>query len=200
MNVFVDGEFAFAVGTQLAVERDVRAGRTISRGELIALEQEEARRSATESALRLLSYRQRSVRELSQRLYRKGYRRPVVEATVARMQELGYLDDAAFARFWSETRQSIRPRSKRLLAADLRSRGIASETADEATAEISDEEAAYEAAGRRIRSFRGLEHRAFRERLGRFLTSRGFSYDVARRTIDRYWEELGGEEPDSAAE
>ncbi|MEX0786716.1 MAG: regulatory protein RecX [Dehalococcoidia bacterium] len=198
VNVFIDGEFALALGSQLAAERDVRGGRSITRAELVALQDEDARRSALDSALRLLSYRPRSARELGERLRRKGYQRPVVERTLARLRELGYLDDAAFARFWTETRQSLRPRSKRLLAADLRRRGIASETAEEATAELSDDEAAYEAAGRRMSALSGLEYRTFRERLGRFLTSRGFSYGVARKTIETRWAELG-QQPESDA-
>ena len=61
--------------------------------------------------------------------------------------------------------------------------------AEEATAGLDDGEAAYQAATRRLRALRGLEYAKFRERLGRFLTGRGFSYQVARRTIERCWAE-----------
>jgi regulatory protein len=191
VNVFVDGRFALALGVELAAERDVRPGRAFTLDELSALAEAEARRSALESALRLLSYRPRSERELRDRLTRKGFGRTVTDETLGRLEELGYLDDAAFARIWTETRQELRPRSRRLLASELRWRGVAQETAEQATAAISDEDAAYQAASRRLRALRGLEHRRFRERLGRFLTRRGFSYDVARRTIERCWAELG---------
>jgi regulatory protein len=191
VNVFVDGRFALVLGAQLAAERDVRPGRSLTSDELSALAEAEARRSALESALRLLAYRPRSERELRDRLARKGYRRAVIDQTLSRLQELGYLDDAAFARFWAETRQSLRPRSGRLLAVELRRLGVTKETAEEATADISEEDAAYQAAGARLRVLRGLEYPRFRERLGRFLTRRGFTYDVARRTIERCWEESG---------
>jgi len=194
VDVYVDGVLALTLSALLATERDVRPGQSITQAELSALAHAEARRAALESALRLLSYRPRSEQELRIRLSRKGFAWPVVLETLARVRELGYLDDAAFARFYTETRQSARPRSKRLAAVELRRRGIAQETAEEATADISDEEAAYEAASRRLRALGGLEYRRFRERMGRFLTSRGFSYDVSRRTIERCWAELGGDE------
>ena len=192
VDVYVDGAFALQIGRELAVERDVRPGRTLITAELASLREAEARRSAVESALQLLSYRPRSERELKQRLFRKGFSSRVVQATLARMRELGYLDDAAFARFWTEARQAAHPSSQWLLRGELRRRGIATETAEEVTEGISDEEAAYEAARRRLRAFDGLEYQEFRERLGAFLTRRGFSYGVARRTIDRCWAEREG--------
>ncbi len=194
VNVFVDGRFALALGLELAAERDVRAGRQLTPDELEALAESEARRAALEAALRLLSYRPRSEGELRERLVRKGFVRAIVDDTLARLRELGYLDDAAFARFWTETRQAAQPRSGRLLRTELRRRGVPHEVAEEATAEVADDEAAYEAASRRLRALRGLEYPKFRERLGRFLTSRGFSYGVARRTIERCWAERGGSE------
>jgi regulatory protein len=197
VNIFVDGEFAIALGVDLATECDVRPGREVSTAHLRALADEDARREALQSALRFLSYRPRSEQELRQRLVRKGLPRAAIAAAMSRVRELGYLDDAAFARFWTETRQASRPRARRVVAGELRRRGIAAEQVEEATAEIEDEAAAYEAAGRRVRSLRGLEYQPFRERLGRFLTSRGFSYEVARRTIDRCWRDISEE---SAAE
>ncbi len=195
VNVFVDGRFALALGKELAAERGVRPGRTLTPDELAALAEAEARRGALESALRLLAYRPRSERELHDRLIRKGYESAVIEETLGRLRELGYLDDEAFARFWTETHQALSPRSRRLLAVELRRRGVAQSTAEQATVGIADEEAAYQAASKRLRTLRGLEYRRFRERLGGFLTRRGFSYDVARRTLDRCWAELEGEKP-----
>ena len=191
VNVFVDGRFALRLGAALAAERDVRPGRALTAAELLELAEAEARRRALESALRLLSYRPRSEQELRGRLARNGLGREVIEETLDRLRELGYLDDEAFARAWTETRQAIRPRSSQLLTAELRRWGVAQETAERATASISDEDAAYRAASRRLPTLRGLEYPRLRERLGRFLTQRGFSYDVARRTIERCWAELG---------
>jgi regulatory protein len=190
LDVYVDGELACTIDRDLAAERDVRPGRTFIAAELIALEQEAARRAAIASALRLLSYRPRSERELRQRLMRNKLPKRAVDAAVARMRELGYLDDAAFARFYAETRQATRPSSQRLLRVELRQRGIEQEAAEVATEDISDEAAAYEAASRRVRALAGLEYEKFRERLGAFLTRRGFSYGVARSTIERCWAEL----------
>ncbi len=189
VNVFVDGHFALTLSAELAAERGVRPGRAVTPDELSTLALAEAQRAALQSGLLLLSYRPRSERELRGRLARKGFAGEAIDQAIARLRVLGYLDDAAFARFWTETRQALRPRSRRVLVGELRRRGVAGETAQEASAGVSDLDAAYEAASRRLRHLRNLEHRVFRERLGRFLTSRGFAYDVSRRVIERCWAE-----------
>jgi len=192
VDVYVDGELALTIGSELAVERELKPGAEISLRQIGALEYEEARRSCLAAAVMLLSYRQRSERELRERLRRKGFAKPPVDESIARLRELGYVNDASFARFYTETRQSSRPSSQRLLAIELRRKGVEASIAEEATADVSDEEAAYDAASRRLSGLRDHEYGRFRERLGSFLTRRGFSYDVARRTIDRCWAELDG--------
>lgn len=198
VEVYVDGRFALAMGTKLAAERAVRPGRAITPGELSALTEEEARRGAMEAAGRLLAYRLRSEQELRDRLRRKGFASEVIGETLRRLRELGYVDDEAFARLWAETRQAARPRSARLLAVELRRKGVAPEAVEQATEGISEDDAAYDAATRRFKALRKLEYRAFRERLGKFLTSRGFAYDTARRVVERCWSEVGQQSSDSA--
>ena len=189
VDVYVDGRLALTLAKELAVERGLRAGATITSDQLSELAEEGARRGALEAGLRLLSYRLRSEEELRRRLADKRYSEKAIDSALTRLRELGYVDDEVFARYWAETRQAQRPRSQRLLASELRRHGIDKETAEQATADFSDEDAAYLAASGRLRALRGQEYRAFRERLGRFLTSRGFGYDIARQVIERCWAE-----------
>ena len=67
---------------------------------------------------------------------------------------------------------------------------MARNLAEAAVEPVSDEEAAYEAASRRLRVLRGLDRAVFERRLGAFLTSRGFGYGVARAVIERCWDEI----------
>lgn len=187
--VVVDGEPALTVGQDVVADRGLHEGQPISRAELHALADDDGRRRALDAGLRLLSYRPRSEREMRDRLRRRGFAGRHVDHAVARLRQLGYLNDAAFARFWAEQRSSLSPRGRRLIRSELLAKGVAAEVAAAALEGLSDEDAAYQAAVRRLRSLRGLEYPAFRERLGAFLTRRGFSYDVARRTIQRCWEE-----------
>ena len=77
-----------------------------------------------DAAARLLEVRPRSTAEVRRRLSTAGYRPELVDATIARLVELGYLDDAAFARAWVESRDRARPRGEIALRRELRLKGV----------------------------------------------------------------------------
>jgi regulatory protein len=93
------------------------------------------------TALRLLTTRDRSERELAERLRRKGFDEPDCRETVARCRELGYLDDARFARGRArQLMESGRAVGKRLLL-DLQQHGIDETLARETLSELEQERA-----------------------------------------------------------
>ena len=194
VNVYgEDGRFLLAVNLALAQDAGLHSGMELSEAQVEALRREDARHQAYEAALRLLAYRPRSERELRQRLARRGIERPLIEGALARLRGQGYLDDQAFARFWTETREATSPRSRRLIRSELLYKGVSPDAAAAAVAGVEDDDAAYRAAARRLRSLPLDDFESFRRRLGGFLVRRGFSYDVARRTIDRCWREARGD-------
>ncbi len=77
------------------------------------------------AAARFLEVRSRSREEVRRRLRDAGYRSELVEAALDRLSDLGFLDDAAFARSWVESRDRARPRGARALRAELRRLGVA---------------------------------------------------------------------------
>jgi regulatory protein len=77
-----------------------------------------------DAAAALLAIRPRTVAELGRRLRGAGYRDALVGSVLVRLQELGYLDDAAFARAWVESRDRSRPRGERALRAELSRKGV----------------------------------------------------------------------------
>lgn len=77
-----------------------------------------------DAGLRFLEARQRSIAEVRRRLLSHGYRADMVEGAIARLVELGMLDDEAFARTWIESRDRARPRGERALRQELRMKGL----------------------------------------------------------------------------
>jgi regulatory protein len=86
------------------------------------------------AAGRLLEVRPRSTDEVRRRLRDAGYRDDLVEGTLDRLTELGYLDDAAFAQAWVESRDRARPRGARALRDELRRMGVTAVDAEAALA------------------------------------------------------------------
>lgn len=192
-NLYLDGEFALGLAVEVVQDFGLHRGQVLSAADLEALQAAEKRHQAYREALRLLSYRPRSVYEVRTRLAGRGYDAALVEATIARLQELGLLDDRAFARAWVESRESTRPRGRQALAAELRQKGVSAEVIAGVLDEVltEDESAlALEMARERARSLRGLERPAFFRRLQGFLVRRGFSADVVLQVVRQVWEEV----------
>jgi len=192
-NVFLDGEHALSLRLDVIALARLEVGMELDGSRRAGLEAEDQRLGAIEAALKLLAMAPRSEHDLRERLgRRRGFRPAAVDHAVGRMRELGYLNDAAFARYYVEARAAS-PRSKRALAFELAGKGVDKHHTETALEGHSDAGAAYDAAQRRLRSLRDADHQTFERRLGNFLAGRGFGYGVARATIARCWQELNGD-------
>jgi len=192
VNVYLDGEFAFGLNVLDAAR--LRKGQLLSDTDIQTLHERDEVVQAYDRAVAFLSYRPRSIAEVRQNLIEKKIDDPVIDAVIARLIEHGYVDDAAFTRFWISNRQEFRPSGVRALRFELRQKGVATEIIDEALAEIDATEAAYRAAKDKARRLRGNDKYTFRQKVGSLLARRGFDYDTARTVTDRLIEEFSEEE------
>lgn len=182
VSIFVDGTFRLGIPRILAAERSLHVGQVLTEDDLIELEALDEVSRATNQAIRLLSFRPRSRRELEDRLTRKGYEAPAVEQAISRLAEYGYIDDAEFAQYWIENRAQHRPRGKRMLASELRSKGVPQDVVDQALddSELDEFGDALRLAEHRSRQLADLEPQVRRRRLISFLQRRGFNWGVVR--------------------
>lgn len=157
------------------------------------LDLERTRLTAHEGALRLLSRRPRSEREIRQRLRQRELPEAVVEREIERLRESGLLDDEAFAQAWVGERQTKTPRGQRLLRSELLGHGVRAEVADEAVLSVDDRTAALAVARGRVHRLEGLDFRVFSQRLGGFLRRRGFAYDDIQEAVRTVWNESAPE-------
>ncbi|NTU56884.1 MAG: RecX family transcriptional regulator, partial [Anaerolineales bacterium] len=118
----------------------------------------------------------------------------VIMETLERLRRDGLANDGQFARAWVENRSTFRPRSRRLMALELRQKGLDDEAAKSALEGVDDDALAYEAAQKRATRFKGLEWSEFRTKLSGFLARRGFSYSVIAPVVTRIWNEMHAEE------
>ena len=88
--------------------------------------------SALGTGLRLLAGRAHSRVEMQRKLARKGYTSEEIDTAMARLQELGYLNDVSFAEGLVRVRSSSR--GPRALSAELARRGVGRAQADRALA------------------------------------------------------------------
>ena len=177
VNVYLDGVYAFGLSAVIAATH-LRRGQVLSDAEIATLQALDEQERAYEQVLRFLRYRPRSRAEVERYLQRKRFAEEIITRVMTRLQDAGYLDDEAFARFWVENRQHFRPRSRRALGIELRQKGVEREVVQEVVSEQDDEEAAWQAIEARLSRWSALSQEQLRRKLSDFLARRGFHYET----------------------
>ena len=139
-------------------------------------------RDALRDGLARLSRRSLTAAELRERLLKRSHAAASVEAALARLAELGYLDDVALAEAYVASTRA-RERASRVIVRELIARGVASELAMAAAAAHDDAQAARIAVARRLRALRWLRPEQRTRRLHAYLARRGFDAATAGRAL-----------------
>lgn len=187
VNIYLDDEFAFGLARITAAW--LKVGDGLDDAKLQRLQAEDAKERAIQQALLFLSYRARSEAEIRKNLRKHEIPEEVIEQTIERLRRDGLANDGQFARLWVENRSAFRPRSRRMLAMEMRQKGIDDETTSAALQHVDDEALAYEAAQKKSNRFKELDWQAYRKKLSEFLARRGFSYSVIAPVVTKIWNE-----------
>lgn len=136
-----------------------------------------------------LNFRARTRHEMVEYLKKKqekfGWDDDVVDRTISRLEELGYLNDDQFIEMFVESRAKTKKSGKPLLVRDLMKHGVDRQKIDNyfASNVLDDEKLAYEALAPRWSRYADLEKQKRFQKAAGFLSRRGFSYDVVKKTI-----------------
>ncbi|MFJ2257424.1 recombination regulator RecX [Streptomyces sp. NPDC087844] len=144
--------------------------------------------------LRLLTGTARTRKQLADALRKREIPDDVADEVLSRFEEVGLINDGAFADAWVESRHHGRGLARRALAQELRTKGVDSTLIDEAVAQLdSDQEEATARAlvARKLRSTRGLDRDKRIRRLAGMLARKGYSQGTALRVVRQALEEEG---------
>lgn len=192
VNVSVDGAYRFSLDVLQVGELGLKVGKEYTEAELITLEQESTYGKLYARALEYCLNRPHSQAEIAQYLRRKtrptrtkdGAVKPGVDQAIAdrvfeRLQMRGYLDDAAFARYWVENRRQLKGASQRRLALELRQKGVA---ADVVTAALDDTDRNDEDELKKVIAKKRARYDD-EQKLIAYLARQGFSFNDIRRSL-----------------
>jgi regulatory protein len=140
----------------------------------------------------------RSRAELATKLARRNVPDDVAAPLLDRFEEVGLVDDAAFAREWTRSRQTSRGLARRALGMELRRKGVDQEVIDEALEQVTDDserEAARRLVQRKLRSLGSLDEvtqvRRLVGMLGRKGYGPGLAFAVVREVVGEAAEAAG---------
>lgn len=137
-------------------------------------------------ALNALASRPKSRHELETQLERRGVANEISALVLDRLALVGLINDREFAEAWSRSRVRAKGLSRRVLARELRAKGIEQEIADAVLAEITPEDeysAALSIATKKARSTTELPREVQVRRIFDLLARKGFSSSISTRII-----------------
>ena len=146
---------------------------------------------ARQILLRRLEDQPRSRAELAESLAKKNVPVEVATELLDRFEEVGLINDADFARQWVQSRQRTRGLAPRVLAMELRRRGIDDEIISEVLGELDPADAraaAHRLVQKKLRSMASLDDTTRIRRLTSMLARRGYApqlaFDVVREELE----------------
>lgn len=147
----------------------------------------------------MLSTSPRTRAQLADALRRKNIPDDVAERVLGRFTDVGLIDDEAFAQAWVQSRHAGRGLAKRALAQELRRRGVANETVNDAVESLDpaqEEETARALVTRKLRSTRGADPAKRMRRLVGMLARKGYPPGLSYRVVKEALAEEGTDPED----
>ncbi|MFI8537326.1 recombination regulator RecX [Streptomyces aquilus] len=146
--------------------------------------------------LRLLTGTPRTRKQLADALSKKGIPEEAAEEVLSRFEEVGLINDSAFADAWVESRHHGRGLARRALAQELRTKGVDSTLIEAAVSHLDSEQeetTARELVDRKLRATRGLDRDKRLRRLAGMLARKGYPEGMALRVVRQALEDEGEE-------
>ena len=189
VSVYLDGEFAFGIHEDLVVKHSLQVGATLTPEGVRELERDEQYVDAKQAALDYLAYKPRTEEEVRRKLGQEDVPSPVIEDVIARLYELEYLDDEAYAHDYAHNRFSSKKYGPVRIRRELTERGVdrrlADAAVDELFAEVDVTAAAWTHAEKRWPRLAGEDDpRRRRQKMYRYLRRRGFTSNTIRPILD----------------
>lgn len=130
--------------------------------------------------------RAKSKGELLAHLKARGVDDQVAQATIFRLSEAGLVNDQEFALAWAKSRHEHKKISKRIIATELRQRGVTQEEINHALESIDEDaeyQSAFELAMKKYATMSRLESEVQVRRIQSLLQRKGFGFPVIARVI-----------------
>ncbi len=183
--LYIDGEFAMKLDTEVLLAHRFDVGREIDDDDLHACVLDSDRKRCKDKAMWLISFRDHSRRELLDKL-KKDYPEDVAEAAVGRLEELGLVDDARYARRYTADLIHLKHLGERGIRQKLYEKGIDRDLIDEIIEETDIDEEEQIRAVIEKKYARGLHDEKIRRRAVSALQRMGYSYGSIKGVLSEY--------------
>ncbi len=197
VNIFLDGKFAFGVSQESKIVNKLRINEYLTSDQVQKLIFNDQVERLYDKAVKFLSYRPRSEKEIRDNLLQKLWKsekgdeekknfESSVSEVIGKLKKLKFINDLEFSKWWVEQRVKFKKTSPRIIKSELFKKGIDKDTIESVldSVEIDPLLLANEAAKKKLAAYEKFDPKIFREKMGRFLASKGFDWEIVKKVVD----------------
>lgn len=191
VNIYVDDLFSIGIDEELKFRYKLEVGMEVDDDFIKDVLEAEEQIKVTNHALNLLSYRQRSEKEVFVSLQRKGYENNLIKKAIDYCKDNNYINDKNFAVAFINDKINLNKLGPYRIRQELLNKGVSSDIISTVLVINPDEqyEMALELGRKRLNSYKNDDKNSTYRKLSGYLQRKGYSYDV----ISKIMRELLGE-------
>ncbi len=187
-NVYINGEYSFAVSVELAIKRHLKKDLELSDSEFLEIKLEGGKEIALKKSINLLSKSLKTSRQIKEYLLNKGYSYNVIDYALEKLKEYNYLNDVEYAKRYIEStsyKQGIR-----LIEHKLYNKGISKSDFNLAIKDcvFDDKDSIKNLVEKRLKNKEINKETILKTY--KYLISKGYSYDQAKSALREYGEDF----------
>lgn len=185
VNVYVDDLFTIGIDLELKYKHKLEVGMEVDDNFIKEVLKAEEQNKVTNHALNLLSFRQRSEKEIYTALKRKDYEEVYIEKAIEYCRDQKYLDDRAFAKAFIKDKLNINKLGEQRIKYELQKKGVSQAIIDDVLVLDRDDqfEAAFQLAEKKLPSYRNDDKNAVYRKLSGFLQRKGYSFEIVSKVM-----------------
>lgn len=186
-SIFLDGEFVFGVSEDTIIKFGLRTNDELNDEEEKEIRDYDEFTYGKKAALDFLSYRQRSVKEIKDKLKKKLLSSSSVEKVITHLEKVGLIDDLAFAVEFVNAKLRMKPKGKRVLDQKLMEKGISKEVREKVLTDtfehIDENELALQNFNKYFPRVKNKERMEQKKKIFEHLVRKGFDFDTVNQVI-----------------
>jgi regulatory protein len=181
------------------VKFKVKVGKQLTEEQIKEIKSESEVILAKEIAYRFISYKPRTLKEVSDKLKAKGFQSDLVSKVVEELRNYGFINELEYARNFVLNRSRSKTLGELALRRELLSKEISSEIVDEVLSErenlIDEFEIALDLAQGKLKQIKSLKKRKrgrdeYKRRIYEFLLRRGFKFETINRVMREVFDDF----------
>ncbi len=182
-NIFVDQAFFCSLSDLQLASLHLKVGQLLSTEEIAEIKKSSAVNKTYNRALYYLQFGPRTIYQMHKYLIEKKYEPEYIDIAIDTLKDEKYLNDELYAESFVRDRQTFKPRSKRMLIAELRKKGIQNDTINYVLDEL-DENDQLDAIKKIINKKTKQVRYQDKQKLTEYLLRQGFRYSDIKQAVD----------------